>query len=88
MIVLSQYVYIKEDCCIFSVVVQDRDGNVVINETRPKERDEDFDETFGSLEPFTDYIIATHKNGTEGSPRIEEFRTGRIGACIFLANCL
>lgn len=66
------------------VVVKDEDKVVVVNETRPKKPDKDFDEAFGPLNPLKNYtiIIVVDVNGTEEEPIEEEFTTGNAVDCL------
>ena len=55
-----------------------------MNETAPVTPGEKFEESFGPLEPSTDYMatITPVSNGTEGKPREEQFTTGELVAAL------
>ena len=59
-------------------MIKDENGTTVVNETVPVTPGEKFDESFGPLEPSTDYTatITPLTRPTEGKPREEEFTTG------------
>lgn len=56
----------------------------MVDETVPVTPGEKFDESFGPLEPSSNYTatITPVSNGTEGKPREEEFRTGEFVAAL------
>ena len=62
------------------MLIKDDNGTTVVNETVPVRPGEKLDESFGPLEPSSDYTatITPISNGTEGKPREEEFRTGEL----------
>lgn len=69
-------------------MIKDENGTAVVNETVPVTPGEKFDESFGPLEPNTEYtatITPFTEEGTEGKPREEEFTTGELVVVVVAA---